>query len=157
MARSSMSSITTALYTSLLEAWNRRDPDAFASLFTTNASVVGFDGSQMNGATEIARELRSIFASHPTAAYVAKVREVRQLDNHAVLLRAVVGMAPPGKTELNPAVNAIQTLVILETAGQPRIALLQNTPAAFHGRPELAKQLTSELTKVLRGGKVVAA
>jgi hypothetical protein len=65
-------------------------------------------------------------------------------------------MAPPGKMELNPAVNAIQSLVVLETAGQPRIALLQNTPAAFHGRPELAARLTGELTEVLRGGRVVA-
>ena len=75
-----MSSSVIALYTRLLESWNQRDADAFASLFTTDGSVVGFDGSQMNGALEIGTELRAIFANHPTAAYVAKVREVRQLD-----------------------------------------------------------------------------
>ena len=37
-----------------------------------------------------------------------------------------------------------------------RIALLHNTPAAFHARPELAEQLTLELTDVLRSGRVVA-
>ncbi len=152
-----MSPTVVALYRRLLEAWNQRDADAFASLFTADGSVVGFDGSQMNGAAQIAAELRAIFASHQTAAYVAKVREVRTLDSHAMLLRAVVGMAPPGTSELNPAVNAIQSVVLLETAGQPRIALLQNTPAAFHGRPELAEQLTGELTEVLRSGKIVAA
>jgi uncharacterized protein (TIGR02246 family) len=151
-----MSSPLIALYTRLLDAWNRRDADAFASLFTADGNVVGFDGSQMDGAAQIAGELRGIFASHQTAAYVAKVREVRPLDSHTMLLRAVVGMAPPGKIELNPAVNAIQSLVVLETAGQPRIALLQNTPAAFHGRPELADRLTGELIEVLRSGRVVA-
>ena len=152
-----MSPTVVALYRRLLEAWNQRDADAFASLFTADGSVVGFDGSHMNGAAQIAAELRAIFASHQTATYVAKVREVRTLDSHAMLLRAVVGMAPPGMSELNPAVNAIQSVVLLESAGQPRIALLQNTPAAFHGRPELAEQLTGELTEVLRSGKIVVA
>jgi uncharacterized protein (TIGR02246 family) len=149
-----MSGYVTSLYVQLLDAWNRRDADAFASLFTADASVIGFDGSQMSGRMQIATDLRAIFAHHQTAAYVAKVREVRSLDSNTTLLRAVVGMAPPGKTELNPAVNAIQSLVVLGI-GEPRIALLQNTPAAFHGRPELAEQLTRELTEVLRSGKTV--
>jgi uncharacterized protein (TIGR02246 family) len=152
-----MSLTAIAVYTRMIEAWNQRDAVGFASLFTADGSVVGFDGSQMNGATQIATELRAIFANHPTAAYVAKVRLVRPLDSQSMLLRAVVGMALPGKAELNPAVNAIQSLVIVESTGRPRIALLQNTPAAFHGRPDLAEQLTAELTEVLRSGKIVAA
>jgi uncharacterized protein (TIGR02246 family) len=152
-----MSMAAVTIYTRLLEAWNQRDAESFASLFAREGSVVGFDGSQMNGAAEIATELRGIFAHHPTASYVAKVREIRQLDAHTILLRAVVGMAPPGKAELNPAVNAIQSLVIAEPSGGPKIELLHNTPAAFHGRPELAKQLTRELTDVLRTGKVIVA
>jgi hypothetical protein len=32
---------------------------------------------------------------------------------------------------------------------------LQNTPAAFHGRPDLAQQLTSELTDVLHSGQIL--
>jgi uncharacterized protein (TIGR02246 family) len=151
-----MSPLVVALYTRLLDAWNRRDADAFAVLFTSDGSVVGFDGSQMNGAAQIAAELRDIFAHHQTAAYVAKVREVRTLDSYTMLLRAAVGMAPPGTTGLNPAVNAIQSLVVVERAGHPRIALLHNTPAAFHGRPELAQQLTRELTDVLCSGRIVA-
>jgi len=90
------------LYTRLLEAWNARDADAFASLFTADASVVGFDGSLMNSAAQVASELRAIFAHHQTASYVAKVREVRQLDSRTFLLRAVVGMAPPEKRSSIP-------------------------------------------------------
>jgi hypothetical protein len=72
------------------------------------------------------------------------------------LLRAVVGMIPPGKTELNPAANAIQSLVVVTEAARPRIALLHNTPAAFHGRPHVVEQLTHELTEVVRQGQLVA-
>jgi uncharacterized protein (TIGR02246 family) len=77
-----------SIYRRLLEAWNRRDPDAFASLF---------------------------------------------------------------------AANAVQSLVVVIDAGRRRIALLHNTPAAFHGRPHLGEQLTEELAEVVRHGDVVAA
>jgi uncharacterized protein (TIGR02246 family) len=144
-----------SLYTQLLDAWNRRSADDFAALFAPDGNTVGFDGSPLDGREEIASSLKAIFANHPTAAYVAKVREVRQLGPQVTLLRAVVGMVPPGKTELNPAMNAVQSLVIIEQDGQLKVALLQNTPAAFHGRPELAGQLTEELQNVLRTGQVV--
>ncbi len=146
---------TLSVYRQLLEAWNRRDADAFAAAFTDDGSCVGFDGSMMNGRAEIATTLRGIFQTHPTASYVARVREVRPLASGAVLVRSVVGMVPPGKDELNPAVNAIQSLVLVENGPDMTIALLQNTPAAFHGRPELAQQLTSELTDVLRTGQTI--
>src|SRR6185295_16624463 len=146
-----------AIYRQLIEAWNRRDADGFAAVFTEDGSCVGFDGSMMNGRAEIDSTLRGIFDHHPTASYVAKVREVRALAPSIVLVRSVVGMVPPNKNELNPAVNAIQSLVIVEKGPEMKIALLQNTPAAFHGRPELAEQLTSELTAVLRTGQIIQA
>lgn len=145
-----------AIYRELLEAWNRRDPAAFAALFAESGSSVGFDGSQMNGRTEIEGSLRAIFADHQTASYVARVREIRPLGPGVSLLRAVAGMTPPGTRELNPATHAIQSVVIVVEAGQSRIALLHNTPAAFHGRPESRQQLTGELAEVLRMGVVVA-
>jgi uncharacterized protein (TIGR02246 family) len=148
---------TITLYTQLLEAWNRRSADDFAALFTEEGNTVGFDGSPVDGRSAIASSLRDIFAHHPTAAYVAKIREVRRIGDDVRLLRAVVGMVPPGKTELNPAVNAIQSAVIVGSSGPLKIALLHNTPAAFHGRPQVAQQLTDELTGVLRSGKIVQA
>ncbi len=146
---------TVAVYRGILEAWNRRDADGFAALFTETGSVVGFDGSQMNGRREIAETLRAIFTDHQTARYVARIREVRALGGGAMLLRAVAGMIPPGKTEINPAVNAVQSLVVVPEAGSARIALLHNTPAALHGRPHLVEQLTAELTEVARQGQLV--
>ena len=84
-----------------------------------------------------------------TAAYVGKVREVRFLTPAVALLRAVVGMLPHGQTDLNPATNAIQSLVAVKKDGNWRIALFQNTPAQFHGRPEAVEQLTEELRQLL--------
>lgn len=146
---------TLGIYRQLLEMWNRRDPDGFASLFGEAGSVVGFDGSQMNGRDEIAETLRAIFNHHQTARYVAKLREIRSLGSGVTLLRAVVGMIPPGETEINPAVNAVQSLVVVAEGGRTRIALLHNTPAAWHGRPRMVEQLTSEPAEVARRGGLV--
>ena len=65
------------------------------------------------------------------------------------LLRAIVGMVPPGGSELEPDKNAHQTVVAAKEDDAWRIILLQNTPAQFHGRPELVSQMTDELREVL--------
>jgi uncharacterized protein (TIGR02246 family) len=139
-----------ALYTNILDAWNTRDARAFAAQFTENGSTVGFDGSQLDGRAAIATELGRIFADHTPAAYVGKVREVRPLGESAMLLRAVAGMVPPGTADIMPERNAVQSLVAVLDGGAPKVALYQNTPARFDGRPQLAEQLTAELTEVLR-------
>ena len=141
-----------ALYRQLLDSWNRRDAEGFAALFEEDGNSIGFDGSPMNGRAEIAATLGQIFADHVTATYVAKIRGIRQLAPDVALLRAVVGMVPPGQSELNPAVNAMQTVVAVKHGEEWRIALLQNTPAQFHGRPELSDALTQELRQLLSTG-----
>ena len=80
---------------------------------------------------------------------MGKIREVRFLTLEVAVLRAVAGMVSHGQSDLNPAVNTVQTLVAAKRDGQWRIALFQNTPAQFHGRPELAQQLTEELRQLL--------
>lgn len=138
-----------ALYHHLLENWNTRNAAGFAALFTRDGSSIGFDGSILDGPAEIESSLNQIFAHHQTASYVAKVRYVRFLAPTVAMLRAVVGMVPPGQSDLNPAVNSIQTLTATKQDNQWLIALLQNTPAQFHGRPELVQQLTDELRQLL--------
>jgi uncharacterized protein (TIGR02246 family) len=138
------------LHQQLLDAWNAQHASGMAALFEDDANVVGFDGSQINGRTAVESEMGRIFRDHQTAAYVAKIEEVRFLTPEVALLRAAVGMVPPGQSDLNPAVNAIQSLVAVKRAGNWRIALFQNTPAQFHGRPQLVEQMTAELRQVLR-------
>lgn len=141
--------LIAALYQRLLACWNERDAGGYAALFESEASIVGFDGSQMNGAEEVESTLRQIFDDHLTAVYVGKVREIRFLAPEVGLLRAVAGMVMRGESDLNPAVNTIQTLVAVKQDGQWCIALFQNTPAQFHGRPDLAAALTDELRQLL--------
>jgi len=138
-----------ALYQQLLDSWNRRDPAAYAALFAEDANLVGFDGSQINGRAEVGSQIGQIFADHQTGAYVGKIREVRLLAPNVAVLRAVVGMVPHGQSDLKPEVNAIQSLVAIRQAGRWLIALFQNTPARFDGRPQLAQQLTDELRELL--------
>lgn len=139
-----------ALYRRLIDSWNRRSAEDYTAQFAEDGSVVGFDGSQVDGHDAVAAHLRQIFADHLPASYVTKVREVRFLTPEVALLRAVVGMVPPGQTDLHPAVNAIQTLVATRRDGAWQIDLFQNTPAAFHGRQDLAEKLTAELQEALR-------
>jgi uncharacterized protein (TIGR02246 family) len=138
-----------ALYQHLLDSWNKRSADAFAASFAEDGEVVGFDGSQMSGRAEIASTLRQIFADHLTGTYVSKVREVRLLSPDIALLRAVVGLVPHGRSDVEPTLNALQTLIATKHDGQWCITLFQNTPAQFHGRPELVQQLTEELRQLL--------
>jgi uncharacterized protein (TIGR02246 family) len=138
-----------ALYRHLLDCWNERDASAFAACFADDGYSIGFDGSQMAGRAEIAATLGQIFADHATARYVSKIREICQLAPDIALVRAVVGMVPRGQSDINPAVNTIQTVVAARRDGEWRIAQLQNTPAQFHGRPDLSEALTQELHHLL--------
>lgn len=139
-----------ALYRTLLESWNSRDPDAYAALFAEHGSVVGYDGSSVDGGEAIRDHLSRVFADHRTASYVYKVREVRALGPSAALLRGVAGMVPPGDSDLYPAANAVQTVVASRAGtGAWRIELFQNTPAAFHESPEERDRLTAELRDCL--------
>jgi uncharacterized protein (TIGR02246 family) len=63
---------TEGLYRRLLDAWNRQDGDAMASCFDAEGEMIGFDGSQAQGPSEIAHHLKPIFADHETATFVAK-------------------------------------------------------------------------------------
>ena len=138
------------LYEQILIAWNQRDTAAMAARFEEDANLVGFDGSQADSRAAIEDHLRPIFADHPTAAYVAKVREIRMLGGGVGLLRAVAGMIPPGSGDINPAVNTIHTLVAVQNADGWLVALFQSTPAAWHGRPQDSAALSEELRDVMR-------
>ena len=136
------------LYATLIAGWNDRSSEAFAARFAADGTVVGFDGSEQQGRDAIAAEMDRIFADHETAPYVAKVKSVRLLGSGVAMLRAIVGMIPPGESDLEPARNAHQTVLAVRENGEWRIALFQNTPAQFHGRPDLVEAMTQELRDV---------
>lgn len=138
------------LYGRLIEAWDKRNARDFALQFASDGSIVGFDGSQVNGQLDIGAHVSEVFTHHQTPRYVAIVREVRLLASEVTLLRANTGLVPSGKDDIDPALNAVQSMVAVQKGGAWKIALFHNTPAAYHMRPDLAKQLTEELRAKLK-------
>jgi uncharacterized protein (TIGR02246 family) len=138
------------LYEAILEGWNGHSGESFAAPFAEDGEVVGFDGSQHQGRAAIAREMDRIFADHETGRYVGKVRSVRAVGSNGAVLRAVAGMVPAAKSDIDPRLNAVQTVVAERIDGEWRVVLYQNTPAQFHGRPDLVERLTDELREHAR-------
>jgi uncharacterized protein (TIGR02246 family) len=136
------------LYDTLITAWNEHDGTAMAAPFADDGVVIGFDGSVSSGMQTISSEMANIFADHETGRYAVKVTSVRELGQHAAILRAIAGLVPPGRTAINPETNSHQSVVAEMQHGQWRIVLLQNTPAHFHGRPSLVEEMTRELQAV---------
>lgn len=137
------------LYEQAISAWDKRDAKGFAQCFADDAVVIGFDGSLHDGRAALKSELTEIFESHPTPPYVSKVKQVKVM-NDVGILHAIVGMVPPGKDELEPKLNARQVMVASRVDGTWLINVFQNTPAAFHGRPELMDAMTGELNEILQ-------
>ena len=138
------------LYRRVLDGWNRASGTDFAAPFAEDGEVIGFDGSQTKGRSTIADEVGGIFADHATGRYVGKVRSVRSLGPDAAILRAVAGVVPAEEQDLNPALNSVQSLVAERIGGEWLVVLYHNTPAQFHGRPELVETLTNELRQELQ-------
>lgn len=137
------------LYQLLLQQWNKRSAEGMTGVFARNGTLIGFDGSQLNGQAEIYSVLNEIFSNFPTAAYVSIIKDVKLLGDGAALLLGVAGMVAQGQSDISPEVNVIHSLTAVLEDGNWRVALFQNTPAAFHGRPELNEQLSADLRQVL--------
>jgi uncharacterized protein (TIGR02246 family) len=133
------------LYESLLRSWNDRDANRFAALFMAEAICIGFDGTEYSSAKEIATELAKIFRDHPVATYVWKIRDVKEVDDRTIILRAVAGMLPRGSRTVKADRNVVHVLVAHRSADKWLIASYQNTPARYDGRPEAVEALTAEL------------
>jgi uncharacterized protein (TIGR02246 family) len=87
------------VHKTLLTCWNNQDAKGMASLFEKDGNIIGFDGSQNDGRNQIENEMQKIFASHKTATYVWKVREVRFLSAGVAVLRGWLAWCRLGKTK----------------------------------------------------------
>jgi len=133
------------LYHALLRAWDDQDAAGMAAYFADEGVLIGFDGSLVVGRAAIEAHLDPIFKNHPTPLYVAKIQDVRTIHPDVLMLRAATGLMPRGMADINPALNAIQSVVFKRTGKAWPIMLFQNTPAAWHGRDDERKALTEEL------------
>jgi uncharacterized protein (TIGR02246 family) len=133
------------LYRRIIDGWNESSGAAFSAPFAEDGIVIGFDGSESEGRAGIANEMNRIFEDHETGTYVGKVREVRMLGEDTALLRAVAGVIPPGRDDLEPKQNSVQSLIAERGPDGWQVVIYHNTPAQYHGRPEAVESLTEEL------------
>jgi uncharacterized protein (TIGR02246 family) len=138
-----------SLYFKIIQGWNNRNAEEMSEQFSYKGELIGFDGSQEIGRENILAHLQPIFENHQTPPFKSIVKDIRMLSPETALLRAIVGMIPNGKADVNPELNAHQTLIAVKKNGVWLTELFQNTPAKFHSRPELVKQMTEELNASL--------
>ncbi|MGY2004866.1 SgcJ/EcaC family oxidoreductase [Blastococcus sp. SYSU DS1024] len=139
-----------ALYAEFIDGWNRRSGAAVAAGFADDGDIIGFDGSHHRGRLSIAADLRQVFTSQQTPAYVAVVRSVRPVGQGVAMLTAHAGMIPAGASDLDPELNAVHTMIAVDDGrGRWRISLFQVTPAAWPQHPEAREALTDELRGLL--------
>ncbi len=135
----------------MLRAWNTRDANAFAALFTESGAIVGFDGLVLAGSETIANYMSELFAHHETPAYVTVVRWVRFISDDIAIAYCIVGMPSVLTGIINPTLNSVQMLTCSKRDGDWRAELLQNTPAQLHGNAEEVARMTEELQQRLNG------
>jgi uncharacterized protein (TIGR02246 family) len=136
--------IVEDLYRRGIECWNARNADALAELFILDGEVVGADGASYTGRGAIHEQLVKVFAGQPPA-YTAKIVGITTVTTDVAIVRAIAGMIPPGKTELDPALHVVQRMTAVFRGGDWRIALLQTTPAAYRDPAELGKHTAALL------------
>ncbi|MGW4720920.1 SgcJ/EcaC family oxidoreductase, partial [Nocardia sp. NPDC004260] len=100
-----------ALYHRILKGWNDHDGDAFSAPFAEEGLVIGFDGSENVGRAGIAEQMNKIFADHETGRYVGKIKSIKVPLPDLAVVHAVAGVLPAGSDDINPKLNAVQTMV----------------------------------------------
>lgn len=132
------------LYRRLIRSWNDCHAPRFSALLADHATVIGFDGTVLQGKDAVFEHLDEIFGVHEPPRYVVKIRTIRALADNLYFLLAVAGMVHPGHDSVDPALHSIQTLIVRKEESW-LVEHFQNTPAAYHGREEDREALTWEL------------
>ena len=160
-----------ALYSQFLDGWNRRSGAAVAAGFADDGDIIGFDGSHHRGRLSIAADLRQVFASHQTPAYVGVVRSVRPMAPGVAVLHGP-RRDDPGRTATTstPSSTPCTPLVAVDEGGPladlalpvhprrlapaPRGARGADPGAARAARPAVTV-LVSAAELLAAGGRVV--
>jgi len=124
-----MTDAVKIMYAELLRTWNSTDAAGFASAFTEDGEVIGFDGSILRGRDAIS-------ADHRTGTYVGIVREVVPLTADVAVARAVAG---DGVSLNSLLTGQIATERLYSLRGGPEAAeeaARQTIPAGRPGTPE---------------------
>lgn len=136
------------IYAELIDAWNRHSADDFAHRFADDALLIAISGCRIPSSS-LADHLRLVFIDHPTSRWVGHVLQTRPVGSDAVMLHAIAGTVPAGKQHINPAANAVHTLIAEKRGSTWQIVLFQNAPAQYHNQPGVAEHHTTHLQSIV--------
>lgn len=117
-----------ALMQRLNEAWAQGDADAYARLFTQDATYIAFDGSLSEGPQAIAEMHRPLFASFLKGSRLAgQSRDVRFLTPDVALVQISGAVVRRNQRRPSRRALSVQTTVVVRQEDRWLIAAFQNT------------------------------
>jgi uncharacterized protein (TIGR02246 family) len=141
-----------ALYTQLMDGWNKGSAEVFSATFVNDGHLIGFDGMHFKGRDEIIAFHQPLFDKWLKGTQlVGEVESVRFLSPHVALMHARGGTVMRGKSRPSPERDSIQTLVAVKRDSDWRLAAFQNTrvrPMSRNARSAMVWLFTDWLWKV---------
>lgn len=146
-----------ALYSQLMDGWNKGNAEAFAAPFAGDGHLVAFDGTHFKRRDEIISFHQPLFDKWLKGTrLVGEVQSVHFLSPDVALMHVLGGTVMRGKSQPSPERDSIQTLVAVKRRGEWRLAAFQNTrvrPMGRNARSTFLWLLTDWLWKVFGANK----
>ncbi|MGH3661444.1 MAG: SgcJ/EcaC family oxidoreductase [Micromonosporaceae bacterium] len=113
----------------IMAAWADHNADAFADVFTEDATLILPGNLFLKSREEIRSHMKSAFAGPYKGTRVfGEPVNVRAISNDVTVLTTQGGVLAPGETEVAPERAIWATWVVVATEAGPRLASYQNTP-----------------------------
>ena len=117
-----------ALYRDLMDSWGRGEGKAYAMQFTDDADYIIFDGSHLKGQQEITSTFQHLFDTWLKGTSLqGHIQKIHFLAPEAAFAIATSGLVFPGRTEVRPNRQSINSLVAVKRNGTWRFSSLHNT------------------------------
>jgi uncharacterized protein (TIGR02246 family) len=127
-----------ALYSAMMDGWDRGSGAAFAAPFDAELDFVAFDGTRFRGREELVRFHEPLFKTHLKGTrLVGNVTDVRLIGPDVAIVHARGGTIMRGRSTPSPERDSIQTLVAVRGAGVWRFVAFHNTRIRPMGRNAL--------------------
>jgi uncharacterized protein (TIGR02246 family) len=124
-----------ALYSQLMDGWNKGSGEAFAAPFAWDGHLIAFDGTHFTRRDEIISFQQPLFDTWLKGTrLVGEVESVHFLSPDVAVMHALGGTVMRGKSRPSPERDSIQTLVAVKRGGEWRLAAFQNTRVRPMGR-----------------------
>lgn len=112
----------------IIEAWARQDADAFAAVFTEDATMI-LPGVYCHGRDQIRGFMTSAFAGpYKDTRVTGAPVDLRPLGDQAAVVVTRGGVTSPGQTEITDAQAVRATWVVVRTDEGWQLAAYQNSP-----------------------------